>query len=336
MSDLEPISPEEAKRLYVKDRREELADKTVRTQKLVLNQFDEWCAEDGIENLNELTGRDLRRHRISMNDRGLANATVRNRLSTLRVFIQWCETIEAVSDGLHEKIIPPTLTSEDRRDTMIHADEAKSALEYLRTYQYASREHALFALLWHTGMRMGAARGIDLDDVSCEEQHVDVWHQPETDTPLKNGDEGERSIALKQSTTEAIREYIDVHRIPTTDDHEREPLFTTKRGRLSKTKLRRTIYAVTRPCYYENECPHGRSEVECDSATKIDDAYKCPSTVSPHPIRRGSITHHLTEDVPEEVVSDRMDVSNEIVDKHYDRRSESEKREVRRGYLENI
>ena len=53
-------------------------------------------------------------------------------------------------------------------------------------------------------------------------------------------------------------------------------------------------------------------------------------------IRRGSITHHLTEDVPEKVVSDRMNVGQDVLDKHYDRRSEEVKVEQRRGYLEDV
>ena len=58
--------------------------------------------------------------------------------------------------------------------------------------------------------------------------------------------------------------------------------------------------------------------------------------VSPHDIRRGSITHFLTEDVPEKVVSDRMNVGQNVLDKHYDKRSEEVKVEQRRGYLDNI
>lgn len=39
---------------------------------------------------------------------------------------------------------------------------------------------------------------------------------------------------------------------------------------------------------------------------------KSPETA----IRRGSITHHLSEDVPEKVVSDRMNVSLDVLEKH--------------------
>jgi hypothetical protein len=56
--------------------------------------------------------------------------------------------------------------------------------------------------------------------------------------------------------------------------------------------------------------------------------------VNPHAIRRGSITHHLAGDVPAEIVSDRMNVSRDVLDKHYDRRSADVTLEQRRRYLD--
>jgi hypothetical protein len=60
-------------------------------------------------------------------------------------------------------------------------------------------------------------------------------------------------------------------------------------------------------------------------------ASKCPSSVSPHAIRRGSITHFLSKDVLEKGVKDRMKVSLDVLEKHYDRRGEREKAEQRRS-----
>jgi hypothetical protein len=86
---------------------------------------------------------------------------------------------------------------------------------------------------------------------------------------------------------------------------------------------------------YAQECPHDRDPETCEAMDR-NKASKCPSSVSPHAIRRGSITHFLSEDVPEKVVGDRMNVSLDVLEKHYDRRGEGEKAEQRRGYLDNI
>jgi hypothetical protein len=75
---------------------------------------------------------------------------------------------------------------------------------------------------------------------------------------------------------------------------------------------------------------------DCEALGARCGASKCPSSVSPHAVRRGSITHHLTEDVPEQVVSDRMNVSQRVLEEHYDRRTEEVKVEQRRGYLDDV
>lgn len=64
-------------------------------------------------------------------------------------------------------------------------------------------------------------------------------------------------------------------------------------------------------------------------------ASKGASSVSPHSIRRESITHRLNNDMPDKVVSDRVNVSPEVIDQHYDRRTVREKMEQRRDYLDN-
>ena len=73
----------------------------------------------------------------------------------------------------------------------------------------------------------------------------------------------------------------------------------------------------------------------CDYAPS-DEASKCPSSVSPHPFRRGAITHYLANDVPETAVSQRANVSPDVLEQHYDQRTSKEKMEQRRGYLQNI
>lgn len=192
-------------------------------------------------------------------------------------------------------------------------------LEYLRRFEYASRSHTLIELLWHTGLRIGAVYSLDVEDYDPEAERLNLTHRPETGTPLKNKSEGERMVALSRYVCEVLDDWIDHNRPDVADDHDREPLFTSKHGRLTISTMRERTYTVTRPCYYGDHCPHDRRERDCE-ATEYGYRSKCPSSVSPHSIRRGSITHFLTEDVPEKVISDRMDVGQDVLEKHYDKR----------------
>jgi hypothetical protein len=65
----------------------------------------------------------------------------------------------------------------------------------------------------------------------------------------------------------------------------------------------------------------------------MNDASKCPSSESSHAIRRGSISWALREETAKPVVSDRADVSPEIIDQNYSTLSDREKADVRASQL---
>lgn len=70
-------------------------------------------------------------------------------MDTLRVFIRFCETVDAVETDLHSKIISPTLKDgTGQRAVKLDADEAEALLDCLERYEYASFSHTLVLLLW--------------------------------------------------------------------------------------------------------------------------------------------------------------------------------------------
>jgi len=205
-------------------------------------------------------------------------------------------------------------------------------LEYVSRYQYASRTHVVFALLWRTGIRTGSIRALDVGDFYPDEQALELVHRPETGTPLKNKQNAERMVALDGRLIRMLEEYIDGPRHDKKDEYDRELLVTTQQGRPAASTIRDTIYRITRPCTVGKECPHDRDPDDCP-AMETRSSSRCPSSRSPHDIRSGAITAHLLEDVPVEIVSERCDVSRDVLDRHYDRRTEREKMEQRRDYL---
>jgi site-specific recombinase XerD len=335
--DLEPLPPEQAKEMYEQEREGEVSERTLQAHHYRLVHFIRWCDREGIDNMNDLTGRKLHEYRLWRKDDGDLNAvSLRTQLETLRVFIRFCETIDAVPADLHDKILLPTLSNDDeQREEILRGEQAEAVLDYLRRFEYASRAHVVLELLWHTGIRLGALHALDLDDYHRDEERLEVRHRPDAGTSLKNGSEGERLVALGRHVCEVLDDWIAHQRPEGSDDDGRRPLLTTSQGRLAQTTIRETVYKATRPCYYGQDCPHGRDPEECEG-TDYGYYSRCPFSVSPHSVRRGSITHHLSEDVPEKVVSDRMNVGQDVLDKHYDKRSEEVKVEQRREYLDGL
>ena len=333
-NDLEPLDPATGREMYLDERSHELADATIQSHRYRLKQFVQWCDQEDIENLNDLSGRDVHRFRVKRrNEDDLATATMKGQLATLRVFLRFCATIDAVEPGLDEKIILPTTTADDAREELLDAERARKVLDHLEKYRYATLEHVLFEVLWHTGLRIGAAVGIDIEDYDADEQFLELAHRPEQGTSLKNGKASERFVALNDGVCSVLDDWLEVNHPGSVDDYERNPLFGTRRSRLSKNRARTIAYQYTRPCVYDSRCPHNREFENCE-AQPTAYAHACPSSLSPHPIRRGAITNHLQNEVPEKVVSDRMDVGPDVLDQHYDQRTKKEKLEQRRQFLD--
>jgi len=56
-------------------------------------------------------------------------------MDTIRVFIRWAESVDAVQPDLSEKVISPTLTGGDNvRDVMVDAKEAEQILDHKRSF----------------------------------------------------------------------------------------------------------------------------------------------------------------------------------------------------------
>lgn len=328
-----PITPSQALELFLESHATDYRESTLKSKRSRIGMFVDFCDENGIDRLEDIDGMTINQYRIDQAD-GLARRTLASRLSDLRTFLRWAESINAVESGLSETVLVPDV--ENPRSRLLEPHRADRILDYLKQYEYATKDHVTVHLFWETGMRLGSLRGLDLDDYNPDESYLQLRHRPDTDTPLKNGRDGERPVAITAETAYLIDDYLENNRHAVTDDHGRDPLITTKRGRPGIATYRRTVYRYTRPCTIGLECPHDRQPEQCEATETTDQASRCPSTVSPHDLRRGSITHLLRNDVPKPVIADRCDTSPDVLDKHYDKRSSVEKMEQRRGYLENL
>ena len=94
---LEPIDPDTAFELYIAEKETSVADATLAAHRSRLGFLLEWCEERDIENLNNLTGRKLQEFRLWRRNAGdLTKVSEKTQMDTLRVFVKWLESIDAV------------------------------------------------------------------------------------------------------------------------------------------------------------------------------------------------------------------------------------------------
>ncbi|KZN23689.1 hypothetical protein A4G99_12500 [Haladaptatus sp. R4] len=332
------LTPESALEQYLQSRHDATTS-TVENHRYRLNYFVQWFDEESdLDKLSSLNGMHCEQFKNwRMENFDLNIVTLQYHIQTLRVFIRWCESVGAVQEGIPERIIVPTVSdSEKARDVHISHERAMQIIDYLCRYEWASTAHIVFHVLYHTGMRRSSLHSLDVEDWHPDEQYLAVRHRPTQGTALKLKGEGERNVSVTDSRlVQALDDWFDTQRPDVKDEHGRDPLLASKHGRLHYKTISKISYKVTRPCYFAGSCPHNRDMDECEG-TSYKGYSKCPDSVSSHPLRRSAITHHLDSDVPKAIVSERMNVSEKVLDQHYDARDKEQKRQNRSKYLDGI
>lgn len=333
------LSPREASQRWLDKLSSDKADSTVSTYHYRIKHFIEWCEEEGITSIKEVNGWDLESFETYRRRNGVATISLNKELGTLQNFLEYCERIELVDDGLPEKVDPPDVPKRKQVDeTKLHADDARKLFTAFeedseRTF---SRGHAILKVAWFVGCRLGGLRALDIQHYDPDDRTLEFVHQPSQDTPLKNGVDGERVVGLQKEVCDVLDGYIDENRHNDVfDDYGRRPLFTSALGRPTQNTVRNWTYMATLPCIY-GPCPHGEDPETCEY---IDYSFasKCPSSRSPHQVRTGSITWQRNQGIPADVVAKRVNTSVRTIEKHYDKpnkRREMEKR--RRHHVDDL
>lgn len=317
------LTPQEARDRFISRRRQRQAEETVRSYGHRLDRFVEWCEENGIETIREVGGWEIDEFRHARESAGVAPSTVKGAMVALKQLLEFCERIEVVDEGVSDKVeIPKLSKDEETSDEQLHADRAREILDYLRNSKrfFGHPWHAFLEVTWHTGCRVGGLRSLDLGDYDADVGTLRFHHRPDLGTPLKNKEAGERIVSINDDVVAALDSYIARERYDKNDEYGREPLFSARQGRPTRTTLRAYSYQVTQPCLHTG-CPHSRERHSCEWTSR-NQASKCPSSRSPHAIRTGAITWLLNvTDGDIEWVANRVNAKPATIRRYYDKAS---------------
>ena len=334
------VEPNEVLDFYLETNPWGVQPGTVKSYRTRLRYFRWFCEERGFDDLRDFQPSHIDEYHNFLRAQPQLGSrkTVKDCLATLRKFFRYCERRGVFDPGFHEFVILPDLSDKEGiNETWLPHEASLEIVEHLATFEPFTREHVVWALLTETGIRQSTLYAFDLDDYHSDERYIKAVNREETGSRLKNGDDSEREISLSSEACQVLDGYIQAKRNVVKDDDGRRPLLTTHNGRLHKSTIRKYVYAWSRPCAIGNDCPVNEEPDTCPAAKTHNSAYKCPESVSPHPIRKGYITHLRANGVPTaDVISERCDVDPETIEKWYDMCMESERREARRSYVEGL
>jgi site-specific recombinase XerD len=319
-SDAPDLDIEDAIDLFINRNRPDWKGETARTYRKWLDTFEKYADEDELERLSDLEMWKVGQYTDYLLTQGYARVTVQSKQKQARRWLKWLESQGYVPVGTHLAIEPLKLDDQEQTSQdILKPDSLQTFLsEYRDSTQWrGTRRHALLEVIGHTGARRSCIRALDVDDYDPDARTLQFINRPETGSRLKNGSAHERKVILSPEPNSVLEYYVERERHRKHDEHGRRPLFASTRGRPTKSSITNWLYQATQPCLYRS-CPHGRKRHKCEW-TDQNHASKCPSSTSPHPIRRGSITWQLNIGRSVENVADRGATTPSVIRRYYDR-----------------
>ena len=305
---------------FITRNRPDWKGETARTYRKSLDTFEEFADDQELDTLDDLEMWVVGRYTDWLVNSDYAQTTIQSKQKQARRWLKWLESQGYLRVGMHLAIEPLKLDdSEQTSSDILRPGTLRNFLEYYRdsVKWRATRRHALLEIIGHTGARRSCIRALDVDDYDPDARTLTFINRPETGTRLKRGDTHQRKVVLSEEPNEVLHEYVQRDRYEKHDENGRRPLFASTRGRPTKDTITVWSYQATFPCLIR-ECPHSRQRHTCEWTTQSK-ASQCPSSTSPHPIRRGSITWQLNIGRSIEDVADRAATTPDVIRRYYDR-----------------
>jgi len=151
---------------------------TERSVKTIEREVDAFLKHSGVERVNDISRPIIEAYLINgRTERKWTSKTIRNRLITLRGFLDWCIGQNYISENPARSIPLPRI----RKKLPVHLpkEDALRLLEWTKSYRYLSkleglRAIAVISIFIYAGLRHSELRNLDKTDVNLDNRTIFV------------------------------------------------------------------------------------------------------------------------------------------------------------------
>ena len=215
-----------------------VSDATASVYRRDLLAFTEWLETTGVERIEQVDRRLVRRYLAHLDSQGYARRTIARKMSGLRRFFDWSRkaghtqadpTVGLSTPGA-SRHLPSVLT--DRELGGLLGDDPTARVDESDQSPDRLRDDALLELLYGSGLRVSEVCSLNRNSVDLRGGVVRVWGKGAK----------ERIVPLSKPAVDALRAHIEVHFAVDLPGDEPEAMFLNTRGRrLTPRDVRRIL-----------------------------------------------------------------------------------------------
>jgi integrase/recombinase XerC len=171
----------------------DLSRNTVAAYRSDLAQFGEWAHEHGVDRLEQIDRRLLRRFVASLSEQGYARRSIARKASAIRSLLTW-----AVDTGLldsHPASDLGTPKLDRPLPKVLRLEEIERLMELPPADDpVGARDRAILELLYGSGLRVSELCGLDVDDLDMAGRRVRVTGKGRKERQLPIGEAAARAL----------------------------------------------------------------------------------------------------------------------------------------------
>jgi integrase/recombinase XerC len=171
----------------------DLSPNTVAAYRSDLAQFTAWAAEAGVDRLDQIDRKLLRRYVAGLSEKRYARRSIARKASAIRSLLAWAVTVGKLdAHPAHDLGTPkldrplPRVLRSDEVERLLQLPPADDAM--------GARDRAVLESLYGSGLRVGELCGLDVDDLDLHSRTVRVTGKGRKQRQLPVGDAAARAL----------------------------------------------------------------------------------------------------------------------------------------------